>query len=268
MKSLPTRLVGIVEAMEFEQPRVVTLAMLTQMAKESGVAQDEAGTAKLAYWLQGLGWLGSVRTKNAWEFIPGSRAGAIGSGDRFIEFRAHLAVHPEWPGVLAMESAASVLGLAQRLAAHEVVGLPPGSVLPKALSEWRMVTVATPAEGLDRRDYLPTWNLEGLIAGIALRPSGYLDLPGLAQWLPDIGAGLREQNLLACLTNAPASAWQRAAYLVRLAGAEALAVTLVTKHSPKHPIWFGATRNGGVYDPVTKVTDADLAPYLDGGVGA
>jgi hypothetical protein len=32
--------------------------------------------------------------------------------------------------------------------------------------------------------------------------------------------------------------------------------------------WFGATRHGGIYDPTTKVSDADLAPYLDGGTGA
>jgi hypothetical protein len=268
VKSLPRRLVGIVEAMEFEQPRVVTLSMLTQLAMATGAAKDAAGAAKVAYWLQELGWLGSVRTKRAWEFIPGSRAGAIGSGDRFIEFRAHLAVHPDWPGVLAMESAASVLGLAQHLPDREVVSLPPSMSLPKALSEWRMVTAAMPAEGLDQHDHMPTWNLEGLIAGIALRPSGYQDLPGLAQWLPDAGSKLRKHELLACLVFAPESVWQRAAYLARVAGAEDVAAAIVNEHPPKHPVWFGATRNGGTHDPVTKVTDADLARYLEGGTGA
>jgi hypothetical protein len=268
LRSLPSRLVGIVEAMELEQPRVVTLPWLTQIAMDTGAAKSKAQAAKLAYWLQDLGWLGSVRTKGAWEFIPGARAGAIPSGDRFIELRATLAVHPGWPGVLAMESAASVLGLSQHLPEREVVGLPPGMTLPKAMSEWRSVTAAMPAEGVTLRDYLPAWTLEGLIAGIALRPSAYQDLPDLAQWLPDAGRELKQRELFACLAGAPQSAWQRAAYLARLARADAVSDAIVTEHPPQHPIWFGATRHGGLSDPVAKVTDADLAPYLEGGTGA
>ena len=41
-KALPRRLVGMVEAMELEQPRVVTLPELTQMAVETGAAGDDA----------------------------------------------------------------------------------------------------------------------------------------------------------------------------------------------------------------------------------
>jgi hypothetical protein len=258
----------MVEAMEFEQPLVVTLDGLTRLAIATGAAEDEAGAARLAYRLRELGWLGGLRTRRAWEFIPGSRAGAIGSGDRLIEFRAHLAVHPDWPGALAMESAASLLGWAQRPPDREIVALPPGWRLPKALSDWRMVTVATPAAGLVRRDHLPTWNLEGLIAGISSRPSGYQDLPDLAQWLPQVGPKLRGDDLLACLAAAPESAWQRAAYLARVAGAADVASALVAERPPRHPIWFSTRRGGGVHDPLAKVTDADLAPYMTGGTGA
>jgi len=267
-KSLPRRLVGLVEAMEFEQPRVVSLPMLTQMAIRTGAATNETGAAKMAYRLQDLGWLGSVRTQNTWEFIPGSRAGVIGSGDRFIEFRAHLLVHPDWPGALAMESAASILGLAQHLPDREVVTLPKDVALPKALSDWRRVTAPIWAEGRTLRDGMPCWNLEGLIAGIALRPSGYQDLSGLAQWLPDTGSQLNETKLMACLTCAPESAWQRTAYLVRVAGAPKIAASMIAQRPPRHMVWFGATRDRGTYDPVTKVSDADLAPYLEGGTGA
>jgi hypothetical protein len=260
--------VGIVEALEFEQPRVVSLPMLIQLAVDTGAAENETEAVKSVYWLQELGWLGSVRTKGAWEFIPGSRAGVVGSGDRFLEFRAHLAVCPGWPGVLAMESAATVLGLAQHLPIREVVALPPDVALPKSLADWRRVSAVMPVQGFDRHDYLPTWNLEGLVAGIALRPSGYQDLPSLAQWLPDVGAKLRKDALLACLTSGSESVWQRAAYLARIAGAEEVAVAIMSEHPPRYPIWFGATRSGGVYDAVSKVSDADLSPYLSGGIGA
>ena len=164
-----------------------------------------------------------------------------------------------------MESAASLLGLAQHLPSREVVALPPATPPPKSLSEWRVVTVPVPETGLERRDSLPTWNLEGLIAGIATRPSGYRDLPGLAQWLPGVGAKLRAGVLLDCLRDAPASAWQRAAYLSRVARGDETAAALLSQRPPKHMAWFGATRSGGTYDPVAKVSDADLAPHLAGG---
>jgi hypothetical protein len=105
----------MVERLELDQPRVVTMPELAQIAVETGASEPGDGPSKLVYRLQELGWLGSVRTKGVWEFIPGARAGAYSSGDRFIEFRAQHAAHPGWPGVLAMESAATLLGLAQRL---------------------------------------------------------------------------------------------------------------------------------------------------------
>ncbi|MDR1188882.1 MAG: type IV toxin-antitoxin system AbiEi family antitoxin [Bifidobacteriaceae bacterium] len=267
-KALPRRLVGMVEAMELDQPRVVTLPELTKMAMEAGASADEAGAVKLVYRLRDLGWLGTVRTQGAWEFNPGSRAGPFGSGDPFIELRAHLAVAPAWTGCLAMESAATVLGLAQHLPSREVVALTPGERLPRAMSDWRTVTFGLPGAGRAVEDGLPLWNVEGLVAGIAIRPSGYRDLAGLAQWLPEAGERLRKDEFLECLAGRPDAVWQRATYLLRVAGAAAIAEVLLESRPPRHPVWFGATRTGGLYDPVAKVSDADLGRHLEGGVGA
>jgi len=56
--------------------------------------------------------------------------------------------------------------------------------------------------------------------------------------------------------------------MARLAGAGGVTAAIISEHPPQHAIWFSATRHGGVSDPVAKVTDADLAPYLEGGTGA
>ncbi|MDR2380157.1 MAG: hypothetical protein LBE08_03120 [Bifidobacteriaceae bacterium] len=54
-----------------------------------------------------------------------------------------------------------------------------------------------------------------------------------------------------------------------MSGAETAADELLASHPPTTLVWFGATRTAGAaYDPVVKVSDADLAPYLAGGVGA
>jgi hypothetical protein len=254
--------------MELDQSQVVTLAELARLAFEAGTGLDERGVRKLAYRLQELGWLGSLRTKGAWEFIPGARAGAYGSGDRFVEFRAQLALNPGWPGVLAMESAATVLGLAQHLPRREVVALPDGVALPKAMDDWRRVGLDLPLTGRETRSDLPTWSIEGLIAGVAAKPSGYRDLAGLAQWLPEAGPRLRESELMACLAGATEASWQRAAYLARIAGAGGVAEALLAARPPRHSAWFGPRRAGGVYDPAAKIGDAVLARYLQGGTGA
>ncbi|MDR2373625.1 MAG: hypothetical protein LBD77_05915, partial [Bifidobacteriaceae bacterium] len=160
-------------------------------------------------------------------------------------------------------------GLAQRLPEREVLALPVGVTLPKALSDWRSVTISLSAAGVHKSDGLSHWNANGLIAGIAIRPSGYRDLAGLAQWLPQSGGLVEADALAACLAHAPTSAWQRAAYLARWAGAEGVADRLMAERPPKTPVWFGATRSAGAtHDPATKITDADLAPLMNTGVGA
>ncbi|SHI58455.1 hypothetical protein SAMN02745244_00650 [Tessaracoccus bendigoensis DSM 12906] len=144
----------VVEQFELDGDVVVTIERLGSVMRQIGVGDDPR---RLAYELQRSGWFGQLRTRHAWEFLPGARGGAYGSGDRFIEFRAQRAIRSEWPGVLAMESAASVLGLAQRIPEQEVMALPDDAVFPKALGgEWRRVHVElvdATARGRCREDH-------------------------------------------------------------------------------------------------------------------
>ena len=209
----------VIEQLELDGDSLVTVDRLVTVMRLVGTAADEAAARRLAYELQRDGWLGRLRTRHVWEFIPGARGGPYGSGDRFIEFRAQHAVDPSWGGVLAMESAASVLGLAQRLPEREVVALPAGAPFPKALAgDWRYVRIDLPPAGLTWVDGLPSWNLEGLIVGIATRPSTYRDIAGLGQWLPGAAAGVDVAAVLSLLENARSSTRQRAAYLLRAMG--------------------------------------------------
>jgi hypothetical protein len=75
-----------------EQPRVVTLGQIAAIVERTAAGETSGEPRRIAYELQRRGWLGRLRTMNAWEFFPGVRAGAYGSGDRFIELRAQLAI--------------------------------------------------------------------------------------------------------------------------------------------------------------------------------
>ena len=84
-RSVPSRLAGVVEALELDQPRVVTVADLEGLARSSGLSIS--GVA-LGYQLRRLGWLLPLRTRGVWEFAPAARAGRYSAGDRHIELRA------------------------------------------------------------------------------------------------------------------------------------------------------------------------------------
>ena len=138
-RSIPSRLAPVLEALELDQPRVVTADTLARRAEDHGIDTDGQ---QLAYDLRRLGWLIGLRTKGAWEFVPGARAGRFGAGDRHIELRAALAVDVGFRGALAMESAAVALGLAGRVPDREVLWVPPGRRVPKSFGDWRVVRLA------------------------------------------------------------------------------------------------------------------------------
>ena len=157
---------NVIEQLELDGDLLVTANRLAAVMHHVGLDDDKTQARRLAYELQRDGWLGRLRTRHTWEFLPGARGGAYGSGDRYIEFRAQRAVDPTWSGVLAMESAASVLGLAQRLPTREVAALPPNAPFPKALAgDWRYVRVELLEAALTTVNGLPSWTLEGLIVG-------------------------------------------------------------------------------------------------------
>ena len=260
----------VVEHLELDGDLVVTVDRLATVMRQLGHKDSEKAVRRLAYELQREGWLGRLRTRHAWEFLPGARGGAYASGDRFIEFRAQRAVNPSWRGALGMESAASILGLAQRLPEQEVVALPADEPIPKALAgEWRYVHIELPEAGLATLNGLPSWNLEGLIVGIAVRPSAYKDIAGLGQWLPDAVADVNVDTVISLLEEMRPTTAQRAAYILGAAGNENARSAIVDAFPPTETVWLGPRVAGeGVFDTETKVNDTLVHPFLGVGTGS
>lgn len=263
-RAIPRSVAGVVEQLELDGDLVVTSDRLATVMHQAGLDGDEAAARRLAYELQRDGWLGQLRTRHAWEFLPGARGGAYGCGDRFIELRAQRAVHPDWRGALAMETAASLLGLAQRLPEQEVVALPAEQAFPKALAgDWRYVRIELPAAGLTTINGLPSWNLEGLIVGIAVRPSAYKDVAGLGQWLPNAVTRVDLDAIIGLLAVRPRATAQRAAYLLGSAGNDDARAAIVAAYPATETVWLGPRVAGtGVFDTQTKVNDTLLHRHL------
>lgn len=66
----------------------VTVDRFATVMRPLGLKDSGKAVRRLVYELRRKGWLGHLRTRNAWEFLPGVRGGAYTSGDRLIEFRA------------------------------------------------------------------------------------------------------------------------------------------------------------------------------------
>lgn len=214
-RSVPRSVAPILEALELEQPVLVTLEKLEALTAETGVGVSGSAAARL---LRERGWLLPLRTSGVWEFAPGARAGPIGGGDPFIDLRARLETRP-LPVAVAAESAAWIHGLASRSPEPHVIGLLPGEKLPKSLDGFRVVRWA-PTSSTDDVDGLPVWSLDTLLAFMGAKPDRYRDWPNVSEWLTDATRRISVDALRSELADWPRSGWARTSYLLAMGGAD------------------------------------------------
>jgi hypothetical protein len=209
LRTVPRSIAPVLEALELDQPTLVTLSLLEDLINETGSQVSAAHAARL---LRERGWLLPLRTSGIWEFAPGARAGAWGGGDPFVELRARLATRPIDTAVAA-ESAAWLLGFSTRAPEPHVIALPPGANLPKSLDEFRVVRWAA-ADQLVDSNGLPLWSPSTLLAFMGARPEKYRDWPNVSEWLAQCVAGVSLQALRDELADRPRSGWVRTSYLL------------------------------------------------------
>ncbi|MBI2704943.1 MAG: hypothetical protein HYX32_06600 [Actinobacteria bacterium] len=255
-RDVPGRLAGVLEDLELEQPKIVTRTMLDELATSRDLA---VGGEQLARDLRARGWLLPLRTAGAWEFAPAARAGAIGSGDPFIELRATLA-KKTLPLAIAAESAAWTLRLSGRAPTTPVIGAPPDTRVPRALGAYRLVRWR-PAAPLEKVDGLPVWSKPTLLAVMAANPTSYRDWPNVAEWITEAIDESTADAIARELVVEPYAAWARAAYLLKFAGNIGGAEALYQKAPPPKggPHHLGKRDRPGKYDKQFDVHDHLLA---------
>jgi len=253
VRSIPHGLAPLIELMELEQPRVLTRPQLTDWARQAGVPWP---TDLVVRRLREHGWLLDLATRGVWEFAPASRAGAYGAGDPLVELRAVLARDPGAPYLVAAESAAFLLGLSSRRPGSEAIGAPPGTRIPKALKEFRLVRWL-PALSPVSRDGLPLWSTATLLAFMATRPAGYHDWPNVEEWISQAAAAATADECAQELHGRSRGAWARAAYLLEAGGARQTAAALMER-APEGsgPYYLGDRSRPGRYSRTYDVVDS------------
>jgi predicted transcriptional regulator of viral defense system len=258
-RSIPPRLAPIVECLELVQPHIVTLADIKAHLHELGMTTDPA---VVAGDLQKNGWLLALRTRGSWEFAPGARAGAINSGDPFIELRATLQRRP-LPVALAYDSAAWLHGLSARQPEKHVLATRPSQrKLPAALNDFR-ITRIWGALDVQEKGELPIWRIETLLAKMAIVPHYYRDWPNVMEWLKEAFERTEAGNLERELDSASDPAWIRLAYLAERATLRNLARDLMRNvQHDKGPVYLGRNRSRGHYVREYDIIDSLLIPSV------
>lgn len=255
-RSVPRSLAPIIEELELRQPRLVTKAYLADLIRERslGLSPEEA-----AHRLQQQGWLLSLKTKDAWEFAPASRAGRIGSGDPFIELRATLYHRPDLPVAVAYESAAWLHGFARRPPEKDVVSIPAKIEPPPALKGFRVTHIQAQTAPV-RIDQLPVWSIETLIVLMGERPMSYRAWPTVMEWLGEATSRVNDGLILDELSDRGWATWARTGYILEAGGREDLGCKLHQRieASRQGPFYLGPRNSPGKLDKRWDVRDSIL----------
>lgn len=232
-RSIPESLAPVVERLELEQPRIVTLAQLAEIA-----AGADLGTspALIAYRLRQRGWLLATGLRGAWEFAPAAHAGPHSRGGPLIPVLAALALRPELRAALALGAAAWAHGLADRAPHRAEVAVARGEPVPKGLTRRARVVRFDARLEPTRRKEVPVQRVETLLVHLVARPSHVRSWGSVADWLGDLVSEADEGKVLAELVDRPPSVRTRLAYLVDGVWPD-LAQRVGTGGTSK--VWFG-----------------------------
>lgn len=255
-RSAPSSVAPVLSELELENPRIVTRQMLAESVSRAGV---KLPVEVVAERLQRHGWLLRLRTRGAWEFAPGSRAGAFGSGDPFIELRATLARRPDFPASVAYESAVWLHNLSDRSPDRHVLSIRKPESVPHSLRDFR-VTRVQPA--LDRVEIqgLPVWSLESIVVLIGARPTSFGDWPNLDYWFGRAAQHGDYEAILSELAHRSRAAWMRTGYLLERSGNDRLAGRILDAAPPgSGPFYLGARQRPGSYSSKWQVMDSLLS---------
>jgi len=167
--------------LELRQPSVVTGKLITELIAESGSRlTNRAAVDRLVR----EGWLSPLRTQDAWEFIPASRAGRYPSGDPWIELRALLVRKPDAPVAVAFASAVWEFGYSSHQPNRPTFAHRPGWRPPRALSDARSVRYDWRLR-VWQKDGLPVWQPATVVVAAANRVECQDDWGNADDWLPE-----------------------------------------------------------------------------------
>jgi hypothetical protein len=225
---------GVLQSLELERPSLVTMAELSRILSEEKI---DTPARIVASRLRNAGWLLRTDQRGVWEFAPAELAGAYPSGDSLTGFRAYLAKHVDVPCGLTFQAAAWAHGYSNRIPARpEVAAAKRESIkgFPDSLS----LSTFTPTLAYERIDGIPVLAIESIFVHMCEKPKAVRSWESAKEWIPELSAELKWEDLEQDLSLRPLSVKARLGYLLKGVRRD-LSEQIYTTYEPKNKTWFG-----------------------------
>lgn len=237
-RPLPPGLAPVVQELELRQARLIGLADLELIRERSGIRTP---AKVLAARLRRYGWLLPTARRGVYEFAPGAHAGAFSRGDVTLALQAVLYERPGLAAGLTFQSAAWALGAADRAPSRLEVAAGDKQTrdfLARTLRGEARIKLFAPQLPWLERGGVPVLGPASLWVHLATRPSDVRSWSSTVEWLPEIAADVRADQLRGELAGRPTSVAVRAAYL--LSGLRPDLAEHLADAATSNKTWFGA----------------------------
>lgn len=233
-RRVPSSTAGLLQELELRQPRVVTGPFLAELTAATGARLTKAAAAER---LVREGWLSPLRTRDAWEFVPASRAGRHPSGDTWIELRALLAHKQDAPVAVAFASAIWELGFSSHPPARATFAHTRGWRPPRSLGDARSVSYdwVLPVVW---KDGLPLWQPATVVVAAADRPECQDDWGNADDWLPETLRATAPADLLIEARGRGAATLSRLGYFADWSGRDDIVEAVRPLLADRLPVTF------------------------------
>lgn len=253
-RSIPTSLAPVVEALELEQPLVVTSRQLADIVAATSV---ETPAAVVIQRLHDRGWLAKTGVRGAWEFIPGAHAGPYPHGDPFLVLRAQFAVTPDLAARVALGSALWLHELSDRAPDQHELSLPPNHTAPTAIKTAFRVVRFEPRSPAVTKHRLPVQAPATILTHLADAPGDVRSWNDVLEALPDLVRMTSRDDLTNEARCRPHATRVRLAYLLETIAPDLVRALDVSAGSK---VWFGPRRSLRRHNARWNIADTVL-PY-------
>ena len=233
-RSIPRGMAAVLEALELEQPRLVTNEALQSILERESI---KTPSRIVALRLREKGWLNTTEQQGVWEFIPAAVAGPIPSSDPLIPLKAFILKNPETACALTFQSAAWAHDYADRIPLRLEVAVEEQNArlrLPRSIRSSTFRPILPPVFLRD----VPVLSIESILVHMTTRPSAVRSWQSALEWLPSLAGNLDEHLLSEELKQRPYSVSIRTGYLLQGMRPD-LAASLFSALSPKAIVRFG-----------------------------
>jgi AbiEi antitoxin C-terminal domain len=249
-RSLPAWLGRVVQELELAQAKTVSIDEIQRIEPNLRRSVVRQGATDLVR----LGWLRPLGKRGTYEFIPGAAAGPYPSGDPWLILRAEVANTAETIHVGA-NSAAWLLGYAQRSPSPHIVVAPSSSHVSRLLKMTYRVIATTPAPARGNVDGLPVPTPPELFVEVAqLAPR--LTLDAARGWLTRLIRDVDPSDAISLLRDRRISTRARAGYIADVCGATTLANAIAASVPlGRGPFYTGAPGTAAPFSARWRVYD-------------